>query len=62
MFDADTKLTQKGVRRLIRRVGKELIFDLLRVREADRRGSPTPPSNTKIDFLRQKIMEEYDNV
>lgn len=62
MFDADPKLTQKGVRRLIRRVGKDLIFDLLRVREADRCGSPTPPSNTKIDFLRQKVIEEYENV
>jgi len=43
-------------------VGKDLIFDLLRVREADRCGSPTPPSNTKIDFLRQKVIEEYENV
>jgi putative nucleotidyltransferase with HDIG domain len=62
MFDADPKLTQKGVRRLIRRVGKDLIFELLKVREADRNGSPTPPSGNKIELLRQKIILEYNNV
>ncbi len=62
MFDADPKLTPKGVRRLIRRVGKEHIYDLIKVREADRRGSPTPPSNDKIELLKLKIEKELPNV
>jgi putative nucleotidyltransferase with HDIG domain len=62
MFDADPKLTTKGVRRLIRRVGKELIFELLKVRIADRLGSVDPPSMDKITLLKQKIEKELANV
>jgi hypothetical protein len=62
MFDADPKLTPKGVRRLIRRVGKEHVYDLVKVREADRKGSPTPPSNDKIELLKLKIERELPNV
>jgi HD superfamily phosphodiesterase len=62
MFDADPKLTPKGVRRLIKRVGVEHIFDLIKVREADRQGSPVPPSNSKIELLKSKIEKELANV
>jgi putative nucleotidyltransferase with HDIG domain len=62
MFDADPKLTPKGVRRLIRRVGKEYIYELIKVREADRLGAENPPTNDKIDLLKQKISKELPNV
>lgn len=62
MFDADPKLTPKGVRRLIRRVGKEHIHDLIKVREADRRGATSPPPMDKIELLKQKINKELPNV
>ncbi|MFA6295438.1 MAG: HDIG domain-containing metalloprotein [Candidatus Paceibacterota bacterium] len=62
MFDADPKLTPKGVRRLLRRVGKENIFDLIRVREADRKGATRPPSMDKIELLKQKIIKELPNL
>ena len=58
MFDADPKLTIKGVRRLIKRVGPEQIFNLLKVREADRMGSTEIPSMKKIELLRSKIEKE----
>ena len=62
MFDADPKLTPKGVRRLIRRVGKDNISDLIKVREADRKGATHPPSMDKIEHLKQKIIKELPNV
>ena len=62
MFDADPKLTVKGVRRLIKRVGKENIYQLIKVREADRRGTMVPPSNDKIELLKTKIEKELSNV
>ncbi len=61
MFDADPKLTPKGVRRLIRRVGTENIYDLLKIREADRKGTINPPSMDKIKLLRSKIDKELQN-
>lgn len=61
MFDPDPKLSPKGVRKLIRRVGIENIYDLLLVREADRQGSPTKISMRKITLLRSKIDEEIKN-
>lgn len=62
MFDADPKLTPKGVRRLIRRVGKEYIYELIKVREADRLGAEDPPTNDKIELLKQKVAKELPNV
>jgi putative nucleotidyltransferase with HDIG domain len=62
MFDADPKLTPKGVRRLIRRVGKSNIYDLIKVREADRMGSTVPPPSDKIELLKQKVGKELINV
>jgi len=43
MFVYDPEVTtEKGVRRLLRRIGKENIDDLIKVREADRIGSGVP--------------------
>jgi hypothetical protein len=55
MFDADPKMVDKTVKRLIRKVGKEYIFDLLKVREADRGGTSEKISMKKVKSLRKKI-------
>lgn len=62
MFDAAPNITDKAVRRLIKKVGKEHIYDLLLVREADRSGSPEKISMKKIKSLRKKIDKEIGNV
>jgi len=61
MFDADPRMTDKSVRRLIRKVGKEYIFDLLRIREADRSGTPQKISMRKIKLLKKKIERALSN-
>ena len=62
MFDADPRLTDKAVRRLIKKVGKELIYDLLKVRIADRLGTPNHISMKKIKVLKKKIDKEIQNI
>lgn len=62
MFDADPRLTDKSVRRLIKKVGKSLIYDLLKIRVADRLGTPNKISMKKIKLLKKKIDKEIDNV
>jgi tRNA nucleotidyltransferase (CCA-adding enzyme) len=58
MFDADPKLTRKGTRKLIERVGKKHIYNLLLVRAADRAGVPETVSMDKINHLKNKIDRE----
>jgi len=60
MFDADPKMTDRAIRRLIKKVGKDLIYDLLKVREADRSGAPEPLSMKKIKNLRKKVDKELN--
>jgi tRNA nucleotidyltransferase/poly(A) polymerase len=55
MFDADPKMQDKTVKRLIRKVGPEHVYDLLKVREADRAGTSEKISMKKIKLLRKKI-------
>lgn len=62
MFDADPKMTAKGIRRLIKKVGEEHIYDLLLVREADRSGSAKPVSMKKLRLLKRKIENELHNI
>jgi len=62
MFDADPRLTDKSVRRLIKKVGKEYIYDLIKIREADRLGTPDKISMKKIKLLKKKIDREIGNV
>jgi hypothetical protein len=62
MFDADPKITDRSIRRLIKKVGKDIIYDLLKVREADRSGAPEKISMKKIKNLRKKIDKEINNV
>lgn len=55
MFDADPKLSDRGVRRLINKVGADNIDDLLKVRIADRSGAPIPANMKKITLLKKKV-------
>lgn len=55
MFDAAPNLNERAVKRLINKVGKDLIYDLLRVRVADRLGSSHSISMKKILLLKKKI-------
>ena len=61
MFDAAPKITSKAVRRLINKVGKEHIFDLIELRKADRNGTTEKLSMWKIDNLVRKIKIELAN-
>lgn len=58
MFDPDPKLTEKGIRRLIRKVGEDNIHDLIKLKEADRQGAPEKISMKKIKLLKSKIAKE----
>jgi putative nucleotidyltransferase with HDIG domain len=58
MFTSD--LTDKGLRRLIRRVGPELIFDLLDLRRADVAGQGMGGSTDDVNELEARIREELE--
>lgn len=58
MFDASPQLKPIAVRRLIKKVGKEHIDNLIKLREADRKGSPEKISMRKIELLKKKIQRE----
>lgn len=62
MFDASPQLKPAAVRRLIKKVGKEHIDKLVKVREADRRGTPEKMSMRKIELLKKKISRELKHV
>ncbi|MBD3297607.1 MAG: HDIG domain-containing protein [candidate division Zixibacteria bacterium] len=53
-------LTDKGVRRLIRRVGPELVYDLLALRRADTIAQGTGQSNDDVDDLEVRITDEIN--
>ncbi|MFH2054417.1 MAG: CCA tRNA nucleotidyltransferase [bacterium] len=58
MFTSD--LTDKALRRLIRRVTPELIFDLLDLRRADVVGQGMGGNTDDVDELEQRIREELE--
>lgn len=55
-----TEVADKGLRRLIRRTGQDLIFDLLELRRADTVAQGTGQTNEDVDLLEQRIHEEID--
>lgn len=59
MFTSD--LSDKGVRRLIRKVGPDLIFDLLDLRRADVIAQGMGNTTPDIDVLEKRIRTELDN-
>lgn len=58
MFTTD--VTDKGLRRLIRRVGLELIFDLLDLRRADVAAQGMGGKTDDVDEFERRIREEID--
>jgi hypothetical protein len=58
MFTTD--VTDKGLRRLVRRVGKELIFDLLDLRRADVDGQGMGGRTDDVDRFEADIRAELD--
>ena len=58
MFTTD--VTDKGMRRLIRRVGLELIFDLLDLRRADVVAQGKGGTTDDVDEFEQQIRDEID--
>lgn len=58
MFTTD--VTDKGMRRLIRKVGKELIFDLLDLRRADVVGQGMGGTTEDVDVFERRIREELE--
>jgi hypothetical protein len=55
-----TAVTDKGMRRLIRRVGQELIFDLLDLRRADVTGQGMGGTTDDVDEFEQHIRAELE--
>ncbi|MBC8551794.1 MAG: HD domain-containing protein [Candidatus Brocadiales bacterium] len=56
LFDASLRLDDKAINKLIGRVGKEHILDLIDMREADRYGTGRPDiSMKKVEILREKV-------
>ncbi len=58
MFTTD--VTDKGLRRLVRRVGTELIFDLLDLRRADVEAQGMGGKTDDVDEFERQIHEELD--
>ena len=58
MFTTD--VTDKGMRRLIRRVGQELIFDLLDLRRADVVAQGKGGTTEDVDEFEQQVRDEID--
>jgi tRNA nucleotidyltransferase (CCA-adding enzyme) len=55
-----TALTDKGVRRLIRKMGRDLVYDLLDLRRADVVGQGKGGSSEDVDELEARITEEIN--
>jgi len=58
MFNYEPRWSNAAVRRFIRRVGRELIDDLLKLRAADNIGSGQPADAGRLAELRQRIDDE----
>jgi tRNA nucleotidyltransferase (CCA-adding enzyme) len=56
-----SELSDKGVRRLIRRTGQDLIYDLLELRRADVRAQGMGNSTPEIDELEARIRAELED-
>jgi tRNA nucleotidyltransferase/poly(A) polymerase len=55
-----TEVTDKGMRRLIRRMGPELVFDLLNLRRADVVAQGMGGTTEDVDELEQRIRDELE--
>jgi tRNA nucleotidyltransferase (CCA-adding enzyme) len=58
MFNYESRWSGAAVRRFVRRVGRDQIDDLLKLRAADNVGSGLPPDAGRLDELRRRIDDE----
>jgi tRNA nucleotidyltransferase (CCA-adding enzyme) len=58
MFSYESRWTSTAVRRFIRRVGPDLVDDLLKLREADNLGSGQPANAGHLDEFRRRVHDE----
>jgi len=58
MFSYERRWTGAAVRRFMRRVGPDLVEDLLALREADNLGSGQPANADHLDELRRRVRDE----
>jgi putative nucleotidyltransferase with HDIG domain len=61
MFSYESRWTAAAVRRFIRRVGRDLIDDLLKLRAADNVGSGLPADAGNLDELRRRVASELSS-
>ncbi len=58
MFVYDPKMTDAAIRRFIRRVGKENIFDIIALRVGDRVGSGSKTTSWRLTEMQKRIGEQ----
>ena len=58
MFSYESRWTGAAVRRFIRRVGRDLVDDLIKLRRADNIGSGLPPDAGRLDELAARVAAE----
>lgn len=56
-FTVTENMSDKGVRRFIREVGKEYIQDILDVRTGDRIGSGAKPTSWRLELFKKRLIE-----
>jgi len=60
MFETKSFFTEKAIRRFIAKIGKDLIFKLIDLRVADKKGGAFPNKLHGILHLKKKIQEEIE--
>jgi tRNA nucleotidyltransferase (CCA-adding enzyme) len=60
MFETKSFYTERAIRRFIHKIGKELIFKLVDLRIADKKGGAYPNQLKGILRLKRKIQEELE--
>jgi tRNA nucleotidyltransferase (CCA-adding enzyme) len=58
MFNYESRWSAAAIRRFVRRIGRENVDDLLKLRAADNLGSGLPANAGKLDELRRRIDDE----
>jgi putative nucleotidyltransferase with HDIG domain len=60
MFTYDPTWGDAGVRRFIKRIGRDALESLFALREADNVGSGQPPDGHELDELRRRVREQLE--
>jgi poly(A) polymerase/tRNA nucleotidyltransferase (CCA-adding enzyme) len=60
MFTYDPSWGDAGVRRFIKRIGRDALESLFALREADNIGSGQPPDGHELDELRRRVRDQLE--